>query len=183
MLEWVAISFFKGSSWPRDQTQVSHIVGNRFTVWATRELILIPGWTFHYHQYLKYLLRSIMVKVFFVVIFLILLLITHVTDTPRVFLWRVSKSISAIRFLILKWAISLVVISGSFQSEKEFRVWNWNDKFPLPLIFKLMYTRNTVLHVFWTKRKFCSKLKVSLWWMSKLFSCCPSSYFTKDVPL
>ena len=33
--EWVAISFSRGSSWPRDQTHVSHIAGRRFTVLAT----------------------------------------------------------------------------------------------------------------------------------------------------
>ena len=32
ILEWVAISFSRGSSRPRDQTQVSRIVGRRFTV-------------------------------------------------------------------------------------------------------------------------------------------------------
>ena len=31
VLEWVAISFSKGSSWPRDRTQVSRTVGRRFT--------------------------------------------------------------------------------------------------------------------------------------------------------
>ena len=31
ILEWVAIPFFKGSSRPRDQTWVSHIVGRFFT--------------------------------------------------------------------------------------------------------------------------------------------------------
>ena len=36
-LEWVAISFSRGSSWPRDQTQVSCIAGRHFTLWATRE--------------------------------------------------------------------------------------------------------------------------------------------------
>ena len=36
-LEWVAISFSRGSSWPRDQTQVSCIAGTFFTVWAIRE--------------------------------------------------------------------------------------------------------------------------------------------------
>ena len=36
ILEWVAISFSRGSSRPRDQTRVSHIVGRCFTVWATR---------------------------------------------------------------------------------------------------------------------------------------------------
>ena len=35
VLEWVAISFSRGSSQPRDQTQVSLIVGRCFTVWAT----------------------------------------------------------------------------------------------------------------------------------------------------
>ena len=38
VLEWVAISFSRGSSWPRNWIQVSPIVGRRFTVWATREV-------------------------------------------------------------------------------------------------------------------------------------------------
>ena len=37
ILEWVAISFSRRSSRPRDWTRVSRIVGRRFTVWATRE--------------------------------------------------------------------------------------------------------------------------------------------------
>ena len=37
ILEWVAISFSKRSSWPRDWTQVSCIVGRCFTVWAIRK--------------------------------------------------------------------------------------------------------------------------------------------------
>ena len=37
ILEWVAISFSRGSSWPWDQTQVSCIAGRRSTLWATRE--------------------------------------------------------------------------------------------------------------------------------------------------
>ena len=36
VLEWVAISFSRGSSWPRDWTRISCIAGRRFTVWATR---------------------------------------------------------------------------------------------------------------------------------------------------
>ena len=38
VLEWIAISVSSRSSWPRDRTQVSHIVDRRFTVWATREV-------------------------------------------------------------------------------------------------------------------------------------------------
>ena len=37
ILEWVAFSFSRGSSQPRDQTQVSQIVGRFFTSWATKE--------------------------------------------------------------------------------------------------------------------------------------------------
>ena len=37
ILEWVAFPFSRGSSQPRDRTQVSHIAGSFFTSWATRE--------------------------------------------------------------------------------------------------------------------------------------------------
>ena len=44
ILEWVAIFFSRGSSQPRDWTQVSRIAGGFFTVWATREdLVPWPG--------------------------------------------------------------------------------------------------------------------------------------------
>ena len=36
ILVWVAIPFSRGSSWPRDRTQVSYIAGRFFTIWATR---------------------------------------------------------------------------------------------------------------------------------------------------
>ena len=41
ILEWVAISFSRGSSWPRDWTHISRIAGRHFTVWATREAPII----------------------------------------------------------------------------------------------------------------------------------------------
>ena len=37
ILEWVTISFCRGSSRPRDRTRVSGIGGRRFNLWATRE--------------------------------------------------------------------------------------------------------------------------------------------------
>ena len=40
VLEWVAISSSRGPSPPRDWTQVSHIAGRFFTVWATKEALL-----------------------------------------------------------------------------------------------------------------------------------------------
>ena len=39
VLEWGAMSFSRGSSWPRDWTWVSRIVGRRFTIWASREVL------------------------------------------------------------------------------------------------------------------------------------------------
>ena len=46
ILEWVAMPSSRGSSQPRDQTQVSHIAGRFFTSWATREapIMLYENW-------------------------------------------------------------------------------------------------------------------------------------------
>ena len=52
ILEWVATSFSRGSSRPRDWTWVFHIGGRRFTDWATWEvkvyvsfqLVVFPGY-------------------------------------------------------------------------------------------------------------------------------------------
>ena len=41
VLEWIAISFSRGSSQPRAQTWVSRTVDRCFTVWATKEEFLI----------------------------------------------------------------------------------------------------------------------------------------------
>ena len=40
VLEWIAISFSRGSSRSRDRTQVFHIVDRHFTIWATREALV-----------------------------------------------------------------------------------------------------------------------------------------------
>ena len=42
ILEWVAILFPRGSSWPRDRIRVSHIAGRFFTIWATWEACGCP---------------------------------------------------------------------------------------------------------------------------------------------
>ena len=41
VLEWVAISFSRESSRPRDWTQVSRIAGRQFTDWATRKASIV----------------------------------------------------------------------------------------------------------------------------------------------
>ena len=71
MLEWVAIPSYRGSSLPRDQTQVSHTAGRFFTVWATRGIeinwcmmsILCTYKEFWRAQQFKYILTSVVVVV------------------------------------------------------------------------------------------------------------------------
>ena len=41
IMEWVALPFSRGSSQPRDRTQVSCIVGGFFTSWAKREALIL----------------------------------------------------------------------------------------------------------------------------------------------
>ena len=53
ILEWVAIPFSRGSSRPKDQTQVSCIAGRFFTIRATRETQI------NYNSFLKRKKKSI----------------------------------------------------------------------------------------------------------------------------
>ena len=39
ILDWIAFPFSRGSSQPRDQTQVSCVAGRFITSWATREAL------------------------------------------------------------------------------------------------------------------------------------------------
>ena len=54
VLEWIAISFSGGSSWPRNLTRVSCIAGTCFTVRATREAIFYVS----YNLKSRFLIRS-----------------------------------------------------------------------------------------------------------------------------
>ena len=71
ILEWVAIPFSRGSSWPRDWTRVSYITSRFSTTWATREahykqfrdILVFHSISFSLmtplvHFYLKYLRRQ-----------------------------------------------------------------------------------------------------------------------------
>ena len=49
ILEWVATSFSRGSSQPRDQTPVSHIASRLFTVWATKFADILNAALLHHH--------------------------------------------------------------------------------------------------------------------------------------
>ena len=57
VLEWIALSFSRGPSRPRNRTWVSCITGRRFTVWATREALPCKGrlyFDFHRHHFLGF---------------------------------------------------------------------------------------------------------------------------------
>ena len=64
ILEWIAILFSRGSSWPRDWTWVSCIAGRFFTIWATREALYSSDHlTIDYH-FFKYLDNFLQAKCF-----------------------------------------------------------------------------------------------------------------------
>ena len=46
-LEWVAIPFSRGSSWPKDRTGVSCIASRFFTIWAIREALFYYKYIFN----------------------------------------------------------------------------------------------------------------------------------------
>ena len=58
VLEWVAISFSRGSSWPRDQTPIYLTAGRCFTVWATRKAHVSQEWDLTWFQCLCILWES-----------------------------------------------------------------------------------------------------------------------------
>ena len=41
IMEWGAMPSSRGSSWPRDWTHVSYIIGRFFTIWATKKALYI----------------------------------------------------------------------------------------------------------------------------------------------
>ena len=53
ILEWTAIPFSRGSSQPRDQTQVSCIAGRLFTIWATGKSCIAFMATFNSYSFMK----------------------------------------------------------------------------------------------------------------------------------
>ena len=59
ILEWVAFPFSRGSSQPRDQTQVSCVTDGIFTSWATKKLTVnYYGWHITKYFYMYHLIDS-----------------------------------------------------------------------------------------------------------------------------
>ena len=96
VLEWVAISFFRGSSWPRDRTQVSCIAGRFFTTKSPGKPLLQRG---KYKTIKIFCLPIPSLSLFSLVCYSLLLLYSdiwrrswgHTGDRPRVKSGVVSK--------------------------------------------------------------------------------------------
>ena len=86
ILEWVAISFLKRSSQPRDRTRVSHIGGRCFTIWATREALRDEN---HY-QKLLYLIVPFNFHSFIQNVFMNNLVISYLLNFYMHLCWALS---------------------------------------------------------------------------------------------
>ena len=64
ILEWVAIPFIKGYSWPRNQTQVSCIADRFFPSWATREAFV--SWKGDARKEGKHMQQEVITKKIFI---------------------------------------------------------------------------------------------------------------------
>ena len=88
ILEWVAFPFSRRSSQPRDRTQVSHISGEFFTSWATREA-----------QYVVYLNLILHCKS------TICLFFVHLLSRIQLFATPWTSACPASLFLCISWSL------------------------------------------------------------------------------
>ena len=93
ILEWVAMPFSRGSSQPRDQTQVSCTADRFFTSWATREapvncimnVFFLPEWSYPRHN-----LKTVVSHLFFA--FVLIFFSIHLRYGGSVAEWCVDNS-------------------------------------------------------------------------------------------
>ena len=93
ILEWVAMPFSRGSSQPRDQTQVSCTADRFFTSWATREapvncimnVFFLPEWSYARHN-----LKTVVSHLFFA--FVLIFFSIHLRYGGSVAEWCVDNS-------------------------------------------------------------------------------------------
>ena len=90
ILEWVAIPFSRGSSWPRDWTWISCIASRFFTVWTTREsqVIIIFSHFIHFFFWgFWYFLLSDQSVFFLMAVYVILGIILHLKTIKKSFIF------------------------------------------------------------------------------------------------
>ena len=120
MLEWVAVSFSRGSSQPRDRTQVSHTAGSFFTIWATREA---QPFFIYCLSFTRFLSVSSLYQARRIVIYL---------SNPCQFKWRIQSHLgNTYKLAIYLKALTLLPLKCLFQISFQFI-----PQFPqLPLLF------------------------------------------------
>ena len=128
MLEWIAITFSRGSSQPRDQTQVSCIASRFFTNWATREAqdwyITLPYFHFLLKKKLQEVTRSYL-RIYGVFLLAILLPIFWRLSQQRIHLQcrrpRFHPCVGKIPWR-KKWQLTPVFLPGKSQTEEPGRL-------------------------------------------------------------
>ena len=125
ILEWVAFPISRGSSQPRDRTQVSCIAGRFFTSWATREaqellewvaypFSCVSSWPRNRTHHMQFFFHSIgcllvLLMIFFAVQKLLCLIMSHsfifacisfaLEDwSKEIMLWFMSKCLAYVLF-------------------------------------------------------------------------------------
>ena len=123
MLEWVAISFSRGSSWPWDRNWVSHIADRFHTTWATREAPIWPHTPFlflislvmwqpsYYFLTISIMFYHIFLEIYCICSFLLKITLSHLNKVCRlksIFPYQLSNRKTAIFF---KASVTTVKIS------------------------------------------------------------------------
>ena len=104
-VEWVAISFPKQSSQPRDRTQVSCSAGGFFTVWATKEVLCIQDiYIWHiWHTYKLLYFQHYLSRV----IYIMKIQKNCAMMTPSLQWWRVHANLlSCVWLFVTRWTIA-----------------------------------------------------------------------------
>ena len=113
VLEWAVISFSKGSSQPRDQTRISHIVDRRFTVWAIimLSIFFMSVFTYSYFMIMSsfcYLINVLANLFWFLILYLALSYILRIQT--HVWVWYcLSRGCSLMmahnKMSVLSWQV------------------------------------------------------------------------------
>ena len=111
IVEWIATPFSRGSSCPRDQTQVSCIVGIFFIIWATRgvRLFAVRFWA-GVTWWKLYLTISLKLHIANKIVFC---LIFFFSEQIKFYRRRVMKSLSLVWLFATPWTPQVTVHVGN----------------------------------------------------------------------
>ena len=170
LLEWVAISFSKGSFLPRDRTQVSHIAGRCFNLWATKEQLntyldivvqslscvqfFVTPWTAAHQASLSFAISQRLLKLRSIEL---LILSNHLICLPLLLLPSVFPSIrdfsneSALRIRWPKyWSVSFSISPSNEYLGFFFFLWiDWFDLAVQGTLKSLLQHHNSKASILW----------------------------------